>query len=256
MSKKFYDQCEEIFQNWIGKKEYYKEFSNDFLMEYLPEPYVTNSKGKNRIFILVNNPGGGMEHQNRDNILKNKSFINGKLSYKEISEQLGKYYMSEEFRIALGRNSAAMLRGTKSIAFANNLGYQGIQFVETVPFHSSKFNKGILKKLLSSNFYQEYRANLKSLLEYEPVVMISGISGREDISKNSINKSKWLKHQAELMNFSVEKCQVIPVRKSEEKKLISVAVAVEKNKIMILSMGNNNFPNIDDEVLEKIKKLL
>ena len=259
----FYDFCEKLHKEWLNREKSLQVFKEDFLIEYLPEPYITNKRKKSlrrkesKIFILNTNPGGGMPHQKHENIIQGKSIIKKNDSYSDTERKLGEYYKSEKFREDLGNNRSAFLRGTKSIDFCERLGYTFIQSVETIPFHSNKLSKKmkVINKLIKIPTYQEYHQSLSNLIKEDAVVLISSISSTEDISKKSILKSDWLKRQADLIDFSIPKCIVIPVSRSKKKKLISVAVAVFKNKYMVLTMGNNNFPDISNEIIQNIKRL-
>ena len=120
--------CDDLFQNWLQH-----QFKDDatlsllFQMDYAPEPYFSLREGKKPLYMLLTNPGSGMDFQH---ISHHKNS-----NYKMFSATLSEVYTSDDFKNGKGSNPAYR-RLMKSIDFANFLGYDGVFNIETIPFHS------------------------------------------------------------------------------------------------------------------------
>ncbi|MBS3124338.1 hypothetical protein J4437_06960 [Candidatus Woesearchaeota archaeon] len=255
MDSNYFNFCEEMFRTWIANndnKEWH-DFKELFDLEFLPEPYLTISNGNTEktMIVMNNNPGIGMGHQSILTIFSDSSSIKKSMSYNKISTILGDYYLSKQFIKDCNGNTNAYNRGLKSVGFAKKLGYDYIISVETIPFHSGRLNKPkVLKLYKTSVYYRRYYEYLKEYLRDKSVILISSINSQQSITKESIIKNEWLMFQSSLINFSLQDCKIIGLNYKNSK--ITVAAAVHKNKLMLLSMGHNNFPIITDDKFKHI----
>jgi hypothetical protein len=203
-------------------------------MDYSPEPYFVLKKGKNPLYLLLTNPGSGMEFQHisrRDEI-----------DYAEFEGKLAEVYTSENFKNGKG-SKIAYRRLMKSMDFAEYLGFDSLVNVETFPFHSERLNKHIaLNVIEKSPTLKSYQTALKNFLIDKPVLIVSACSSKESISIKSLSTSEWLMYQCGLAGINVDFIEITPLT-SRNKKTTS-AMFSYKNKHIVLMMGSNNLPSL------------
>ncbi len=237
--------CEKIYKIWKDEKDAFWEF-NKFQTEYMPETYYTVCKGAKKLYVLNNNPGIGLNCQTKKKILQEF----GDKTYSQISEDFYLYILQSK-----EMNESAKSRLCKMIRFAQRLGYSGVEDVETFFLHSKNFNKkSFLKKKDTFPYVSEYITALTEYLKDKPVLSINAIDSRCSISKQTIIKSNWINHVAEIIGFDFNKAKNVKITNKETK--VTSAAFVDGNKIMLFTMGRNNIPNISENDLEKIKTLL
>ena len=83
------DLCETLYREWRKAPKYFSEFDSDFNMFSLPEPYYPLEEGRNPLVVLNNNPGGVLDFQHHDFILK--EFSDGE-DYSAVARWLMKEY--------------------------------------------------------------------------------------------------------------------------------------------------------------------
>jgi hypothetical protein len=227
--------CQLLHEQWRkGKLDKDDKLNELFDLDFCPEPYFTLKEGKNPLFMLLTNPGSGMDFQRRRN---------SGPDYSSFSQILPTVYLSEKFRKGRGSN-AAYRRLIKSIAFADYLGYDSIVNIETIPFHSSKLPKNkALNAINFSSVLTEYHQHLKKYLSDKPVLIVSACSSSKSISKEVILKSDWLKFQIELAGIQLSSLTMRALTKKKEK--VTSALFKGGNKYVVLMMGSNNLPSID-----------
>jgi hypothetical protein len=227
--------CDDLFQNWLQH-----QFKDDailslfFQMDYAPEPYFTLKEGKNPLYMLLTNPGSGMDFQHISHYKDS--------NYQKFSDSLAHVYTSYDFKNGKGSNPAYR-RLMKSIDFAKFLGYDGVINIETIPFHSPNLDKNMaLKAIQQSKTLLSYQEQLKSFLFDIPVLIVSACNSNESISIDTIKKSRWLSYQCELAGIIIEKLEMKPLTKKNEK--VSSALFKNDTKHIVLMMGSNNLPSI------------
>jgi hypothetical protein len=231
----YIEYCDNLFQNWLQHQ--FKDdiiLSQLFQMDYAPEPYFTLREGKQPLYVLLTNPGTGMEFQH---ISHHKNS-----NYEKFSASLTQVYTSDDFKKGKGSNPAYR-RLMKSIDFANFLGYDGVVNIETIPFHSPNLDKNkALKAIQQSKTLLSYQEHLKSYLSDKPVLIVSACHSNHSISIDTINKSKWLSYQCELAGIVIKDLEMEALTKKNEK--VSSASFKKDNKHIVLMMGSNNLPSI------------
>jgi hypothetical protein len=229
--------CDVFHQEW--KKHQFKEdavLSNLFQLEFSPEPYFILKNGNNPLFVLLTNPGSGMDFQHIDN--------HKEVNYNKFQEILGTIYTSETFRNEKGA-APAYRRLIKSIEFAQKLGYNGVVNIETIPFHSETLSKSkALKAIKESWVLFAYQNALKVYLKEKATLIVSACGSNATISINTISKSKWLTYQCDLAGIPLEQLNMKPLTTKNNK--ISSALFSHQNKHIVLMMGSNNLPKINN----------
>lgn len=230
----YYEYCNVLHQKWFDKTLQYEEnFEEIFQIDYSPEPYFVLKNGSNPLFMLLTNPGAGMDFQKHENFEKS--------DYKAFSNHLSKVYASEQFKEDGGVNAHRRLM--KSIEWSDHLGYDSIVNVETIPFHSPNLNKAkaldVIKKSWILSGYQEV---LRNFLVNKPVLIVAACSSKTSITINTLKNSKWLMYQAELANINIENLKFKELTKKDGK--VSSALFYDNEKYIVLMMGSNNLPSI------------
>lgn len=233
LNDSFYALCESIYNDWRAHQ--FKEDSSLqalFQMEFSPEPYFVLKDGSNPLYMLLTNPGSGMEFQHISNHKGSE--------YWKFASVLGDIYTSEGFKKEGGR--AAYHRLKKSIEFSVIMGYRGVVNVETIPFHSVDLNKRkALRAIDSSGILQSYQSELKRFLSDKPVLIVSATGTKNSISKENISGSDWLMYQADLIGFSVD--DLIMRELSTKDGKVTSAIFSSGSKHIVLMAGTNNLPS-------------
>lgn len=230
----YYEYCDVLHQKWFDKTLKYEDgFEEIFQVDYSPEPYFVLKNGSNPIFMLLTNPGAGMDFQKHENFEKS--------DYKAFANILADIYTSEQFKMDGGVNAHRRL--IKSIEFADHLGYNSIVNIETIPFHSPNLDKakalGMIRKSWILISYQEV---LKKFLHDKPVLIVAACSSKTSISIETIKNSKWLLYQAELANIKIENLKIKELTHKDGK--TTSAMLYDDLKYIVLMMGSNNLPSI------------
>jgi hypothetical protein len=227
--------CENIFKEW--KIHQFKDeigLSELFEMDYSPEPYFTLKKGDKKLFLLLTNPGSGMEFQHISK--RNES------SYKEFEIKLTEIYTSESFKNGIG-SRIAFRRLLNSMTFAEILGYNSVINIETIPFHSNNLHKSkALIAINKSKLLKCYERSLKDFLLNKAILIVSACNSKKSISKSTLLESEWLMYQLDIAGINFEKLILTPLTTKGNK--ISSAMFSEGNKHIVLMMGSNNLPSL------------
>ena len=230
----YYPFCDLLHQKWFDKTlQYEDELKELFEVDYSPEPYFVLKKGSNPLFMLLTNPGAGMDFQKHENFEKS--------DYKAFSNILADIYTSEQFKKDGGANAHRRL--IKSIAWADHLGYNSVVNIETIPFHSPSLNKKKALATISKSWILiRYQEVLKRFLLDKPVLIVAACSSKSSITLNTLKSSKWLMYQAELANICLENLKFKELTKKNDK--VTSALFSDHNKYIVLTMGSNNLPSI------------
>lgn len=228
----YHSFCEQLFQNWkkdnIPEKE---KLEKVFQMDYVPEPYLYFNPENNPLYVLYNNPGGGIDEIQKKEVISEKN-------YYDFAKRISEYYLDEnKFKYA----TAAYNRIKKAMNFAKHEEYSGIINIETLPFHSSKLNKPKAIRLINKvNLLQDYIEQLKLFLADKPALALSGCNSRVSITEETIEKSDWISLQAELIGFDINHCNRTILKEKGDK--VTSAIFKNNNKYILLMAGSNNFP--------------
>jgi hypothetical protein len=229
--------CDELHQEW--KKHQFKDDASLislFQLDYSPEPYFVLKNANNPLYVLLTNPGSGMDFQHIDN--------QKEVNYHKFQDILRSIYTSEVFRKEKGA-APAFRRLMKSIEFAEELGFNGVINIETIPFHSETLSKSkALKAIKESWILFAYQSALKIYLKEKAVLIVSACGSKDTISKDTILKSNWLTYQCDLAGIPVNQLVMKPLTIKNNK--ITSALFSHQNKHLVLMMGSNNLPKINN----------
>lgn len=232
----YYDYCDVLHQKWFDKMiKYENNFEEIFQVDYSPEPYFVLKNGSNPLFMLLTNPGAGMDFQKRENFEKS--------DYRTFARTLGDIYTSEQFKKDGGANAHRRL--IKSIAWADHLGYNSIVNIETIPFHSPNLNKSKALDIIGKSWIlSRYQEVLRNFLVNRPVLIVAACGSKTSITLNTIKNSKWLMYQAEIANINIENLRFKELTNKNGK--VSSAMLYDNDKYIVLMMGSNNLPSIEN----------
>ena len=232
----YYKHCDVLHQKWFDKTlQYEDDFEKIFQVDYSPEPYFVLNNGSNPLFMLLTNPGVGMDFQKHENFEKS--------DYKAFARTLGDIYTSEQFKKDGGANAHRRL--IKSIAWADHLGYNSIVNIETIPFHSPNLNKSKALDIIGKSWIlSRYQEVLRNFLVNKPVLIVAACGSKTSITLNTIKNSNWLMYQAEIANINIENLKFKELTKKNGK--VSSAMLYDNEKYIVLMMGSNNLPSIEN----------
>ncbi len=241
MTKDFIDHgaflnfCDTVHQNWLnGQYQNDKILNKLFQMDYSPEPYFEVKEGKNPLFLLLTNPGSGMDFQHISN--------HQSTDFDQYQKVLKDVYTSTGFIDDGGRTAYHRLQ--KSLEWAKWWNYSGLINVETIPFHSDTLDKKkALKAINTSEVVQEYTTNLKSYLKNKPVLIVSATGTRTSIDKTNLINNKWLMYQLDLGNIDLDRLEETVITKKGNK--ITSMLFRQDNKYIILMAGSNTLPSLE-----------
>lgn len=230
----YYPFCDLLHQKWFDKTLKYEDnFEEIFQVDYTPEPYFVLKNGSNPLFMLLTNPGAGMDFQKHENFEKS--------NYKAFANILADIYTSEQFKKDGGTN--AYRRLMKSITWADHLGYNSIVNIETIPFHSRNLNKSKALDIIGKSWIlSRYQEVLRNFLVNKPVLIVAACGSKSSITLNTIKNSKWLMYQTEIANINIENLKFKELTKKNGK--VSSALFYDNEKYIVLMMGSNNLPSI------------
>lgn len=234
VTQDYYDFCDVLHQKWFDKSLVYEsEVLDLFDIEYSPEPYFILKQGSNPLYMLLTNPGAGMDFQRHDNFSKS--------DYRNFAKALGDIYTSDQFKVEGGLNAHRRL--TKSIDFARYLGFDGIVNIETIPFHSPNLDKTkALNAIGKSWILSRYQEVLSNFLSDKPVLIVSACNSKSSISMDTLRDSPWLMYQIELASINIESLKFKEITRKNSK--ITSAMFYDGMKHIVLTMGSNNLPSI------------
>lgn len=235
MSSQFFTYCEKLYSIWRNNSLNLEGIpSNLFDLDFAPEPYFIVKSGPTPLYMLLTNPGAPMEFQHRSNAIE---------SYKDFAEISREIYFSDKFASEGGVNARRRLK--KSIDFSLYLNYNGLINIETIPFHSASIDKSKALKLgPKSTIIKEYQSQLKVFLEEKPVLIVAACRSDESIHMGSINQNAWLTFQCDLANINTSELNMKPLTQKNGK--ITSALFSNNEKYVVLTMGSNNLPNLND----------
>ena len=228
----YYKFCDALHKEWFNNNLAKDAILEDlFQMDYSPEPYFVLKNGDNPLYMLLTNPGDGMDFQHRKNFEKS--------DYSNFSKKLVDKYTSEEFKTGAPN---AHRRLQKSIVLSQELGYNALVNIETVPFHSPDIKKPqALKAIHSSYPLFAYHNVLKNFLIGKPVLIVTATGTKHSISISNLTKSPWIMYQMDLAGMNVDglKMEIL----TEKNGKITSAIFSDNDKHIVLMMGSNNLPS-------------
>ena len=187
--ERYYNICEELWQNWKADSEFIRKEISDGLFNYIkkaihcPEPYLRfgNTEDTNTtMFFLTTNPGQGDSFQQKDTILSNDSIVKISNDYNLNALKLGIHYTDSGL---LKGAAAKRIQGMFNITGA--LKYNGFIQMECFPFHSDvlqhKYKEEIIKlSKLQGNFINTYVSALKQYCSDKNIIVI-GAANKQSI---------------------------------------------------------------------------
>lgn len=227
----YYDFCETMYKDYVsGDFDEDPALNELFQLGYIPEPYFTIKEGDNPLYLLLTNPGSGMDFQLREKAPDD---------YRSFAKIAREVYLSDSFK-----KGNAYRRIQKSIQFAEELGFNGVVNLETIPFHSNDLNKYMaLVSIYQSEILIRYKAKLKSFLKDKPVLIVSACGTKKSITKDTLKSNQWLKSLLELAGVDADKCSMKKLTKKGNK--VTSALFQHNNKRIALMMGSNNLPKVE-----------
>lgn len=233
-----------MWQDWLKDRTVLgPELAKKFQLDHAPEPYLCFGEGKSPLYLLLTNPGAGMDHQSRKDLKQGRGCINSRMSYAKASVALGEFYS----RKAKFRSAAARTRNEAAADLQRLLGKDCIIQFESIPFHSKSLPaKRKLPELIdSSPLLKRYTQLLSATLRDKSVIAISAVGSSQSISASSVASSHWLSWQATaLLGIDPSKLKCQPLAKKQGK--VSSALVFQKLdehvRGFILTMGTNSFP--------------
>ncbi len=245
-AKGYAEFCERLFQKWLEDKQSLAEFSADFQIDYLPEPYQTVQSGRRILYVLNNNPGHGIPKQLWENIHDGK----GKKHYEQEAARMAGYYWSDDFKRSEPNAASRMV---KMLEFAKGIGMDGVVNVEAFFLHSPNMDKDVfLKKYSKKEIVRQYTQLLKAFLRGKPVLTIASVGTKASIDRNALKRNEWITYLSNVMGLNLDTAKIIPVTQKDGK--TTSCLLVDNGKIMAISMGSNNLPRISGEIYKKIQR--
>jgi hypothetical protein len=193
--------CEELWQGFLANETTYSPYvTNKFLTDYIPEPFVKYECGKEPLFVLLTNPGGGMVHQRRRSILSGQSCVNRRHSYAEAAIELGNKYL----RQLRGKPAGARIK--KMMTLAEKLGKSGVVQLECIPLHSKRLSGSarLVEGIERDAVLSKYTELLTSYLRDQSVIAVCATGGR-DITPLAIKNSPWLTWVAGIAGLATQR---------------------------------------------------
>jgi hypothetical protein len=238
----YLEYCEDIYNGWKSDPDYYKSFSNDFDINYLPQPYYYLREGNDDFVVLNNYPGSGLPFEEHSNI--RKKFPGS--SYKDLSEWLTKQFTDENTELQQGN----LERNKKILQIADTLGYKGVLNVETFFLHTNQFTRNKFIKIYSNiDIVKTYLEKLEEFLRPRTVLIAGSVLNKKLLHIEILKKSRWIQLQAKVAGIDFSKAVISPITKKQNK--ITSILLVSGNKYMICNMGSSNIPNNTKEVFEE-----
>jgi hypothetical protein len=196
------------------------------------------------MYVLLTNPGKGLEEQSRKVILGQRKAksppVNGRMFYSAAAIEFGRHYVKLLEKRPAGRRIKAMQD------LQRQMGCDCIVQLETLPFHSRNLpgKRRLVDQAKSIPILRDYHAALRDALSRISVICLSAVSPSKSISKSAVAKAPWLKFQAELMGIEVSKFETVELARKGRK--ISSAFLFQRFgtsiRGFVLTMGSNSFP--------------
>jgi hypothetical protein len=125
-------------------------------------------------------------------------------------------------------------------------GYSGVFQVECCPWHSARTpGKAEIVKLLAADAsLSQYVQALSAFMAPRPVLVISAVSSRADLSTPDLPLSPWLQWQRDLIGLRQADAEMVPLVWKGER--VTSAALVDRTgaavKVLLLMQGGNHLP--------------
>jgi hypothetical protein len=236
--------CEALWSQWLkGPLNLPPRISARFELEHAPEPYIRFGDGKVPFYVLLTNPGKGMQHQRRDEIVAGKSCINRRMSYHDASLKLADFY-SQHLRRGAARRKNEAMDSFKELVKADCI----VQF-ESLPFHSPSLpgKRKLLALVKTTALLNTYASVLTEAMKDVSVVAVSAVHSGQSISTSSIARSPWLTWQASLFGIDPDRLKLTKLL--EKGGTITQAFVYQRvnqcTRGFVLTMGGAPFPSAE-----------
>lgn len=237
--------CDDLWRDWLAGRLLPSAFTGaKFDRESAPEPWLEFGTCVRPLVALTTNPGGSMEHQHRDVVLRGTSVIKPADTYRAATATLAHFYETTPKLVG----SAARQRISAFSRLAELTGYDGVLQIETCPFHSACLPKkdSLLHMLETNHVLREYMTHLQRFLMPRPVLAVSAVSSRTSLSATAITQSEWLSAQAKLIGLDPARAAFNPLVCKDPNKKVTAAAFVDSidniPKALLLMMGGNHLP--------------
>lgn len=232
---------ENLWQDWLADRIVLpKAVTSRFLMSHAPEPYLRFGDGTKPLCLLFTNPGRGMPHQRRSQVLAGQSCLSAALTYYDNAARLAAFYTAQL------PSGGASTRNKAIDSIRQLLRYDHVLQFETLPFHSDSLpQKQLLPKLVSrAPLLAEYADHLAKALSQQSVITLSAVATNRPISKHSISASPWLSWQAFLMGIDIDRIELHPLVTKGTRVTTALLCQHEttRSAAFVLTMGSNSFP--------------
>ncbi|MCR9117705.1 MAG: hypothetical protein NXI22_12240 [bacterium] len=233
--------CELVWREWLeGELATSDSTALRFQVDHLPEPYLLFGSGENPLYVLTTNPGNGIEHQHRANILTGSSIVEHSKKYCDAAKVLATYYTTQLTGPAKNRIDGFMHLATRA-------GYDGFIQLESCPLHSGSLpSKRKLPQFFQEEpFLKKYVSALKDALRNMSVVGLSAVASTTPITRDTVLASPWLKWQADLIGLVQDEADMLPLttRNSTPTSALIYSRTKQGVKGLLLMMGGNHLPS-------------
>ena len=240
MHSTYHSYCEELYKDWLAQKlKVSKEVESTFVMNALPEPYLTYETGEDTLYFLATNPGQVNDFQKHENIVSDKSFIKTNNSYYQCASTLGEFYNSLQF------SKKSKSRIEKQQELKKLLNKTGLTTLECIPFHSDNLPNKERVINISEPTLNKYYSELNAFVQDKSILYISACSTRNSISPETIKNSTWLIWVSKLIGIDHSKARLKNIVTNKNGK-VTAALYYQKTgksfKAISLMMGSNNLP--------------
>jgi hypothetical protein len=265
MPDSYFAICEELQDSWIRdtpRSDWLESLPRPLDISYFPEPYlvfplqacaVEDSQLRNPLYILTTNPGGGMTHQQRTQVLAGTGPISAATSYRRNAYSLGRYYQNCGLAHSAGGGKIAHAGRGRIEKMLDLVAKIPVQFdsviqVEAVPYHSQTLPKspGWLDSYIAHPAIRRYHNALRLLLSSKSVICVQAIRAGALSPLGIQAPSPWFELLADLMGFSFSNQQVGPTigptaRPTGAFILDGESAALKAFWVMV---GSNNLPAV------------
>lgn len=236
----YLELCERWWQSWLaGEARASAQIRARYDLDAAPEPYIPFKPGENPLVVLTTNPGATMPHQLRDRILAGQSVLTPTMRYAEAADALSRFYVAN-------LTGAAALRIAAQRALASKVGHTGVFQVECCPWHSARSpgKTEVIRLLAADAALSEYVRALRDFMAARPVLVISAVSSRADLSSPDLSLSPWLQWQRDLIGLRQADAEMVPLVWKGER--VTSAALVDRTgaavKVLLLMQGGNHLP--------------
>lgn len=238
-------RSESLWRDWLDGRvrPLVPRLARLFDLEAMPEPWLDFDAGARPLVVLTTNPGGTMDHQLRSAIVRGDGPIREQMSYAEAAKALAAYYQQVLAGTSAGRRIRALLE------VAREAGYDGVLQAECIPWHSADLpNKARLLGLLRGEpTLTAYLRDLRAFLDPRPVLAVSAVSSRLDLTDREAPLSPWLQWQAKLLGIDPRRAERHPLVKKGARVTGTALIdpSFSEPKALVLMMGSNNLPGAE-----------